>query len=296
MACIKYEQKRIRKLILPEDYDINKIQIGVSADENRKRLLGLKNIGDVVLPSGDFGSTCKKNAYGYSYTDKTQPKENRYITTNWIYPYGNRNASPIACNIFRECYPRVDVDPQCIEIILFENKEKNQYLIASLSPDMREKYLIETVNIFLEIFGQCCIYSDELDMREIKRSRCNWEILPPGERPSKHMSRLHTQQGKDTNSFNISRLNEIEKYKYEEVVEGINGFKGYYAYIFKNCCVLESAMYGNATYIIPKEDWKRLSQKTKKELLDNNNVIEKIDHKEKWKNQICSSFKKLNIT
>lgn len=43
-------------------------------------------------------------------------------------------------------------------------------------------------------------------------------------------------------------------------------------------CVLESALYGNATYIIPKENWEVLSQKMKKELLDEKIVIEKVIH------------------
>lgn len=297
MACFKYKQSRIRKLRLPKGYDERKIQIGITADASRKQRLGLKNIGDIVLPSGNFGAVCMKNAYGYSYPDKTQPMEYRYITTNWIQPYGNENASSIACDIYKECYPKIEVPPTGIEIELFEDKNKNQYLIASLTDEVRTHHLVETVNIFLEIFGECYIYSDEFNMYDSpNRRRCNWEILPPGEKPSKHMSKMHSQQGKDIDSFNISRLKTIERFKYEEVVEGINGFQGYYAYVFKNCCVLESAIYGNATYIIPKENWEILSQKTKKELLDDNFVIKKVVHTENWEHNIYRNFNKLNIT
>lgn len=297
MACFKYKQSRIRKLRLPKGYDERKIQIGITADASRKQRLGLKNIGDIVLPSGNFGAVCMKNAYGYSYPDKTQPMEYRYITTNWIQPYGNENASSIACDIYKECYPKIEEPPTGIEIELFEDKNKNQYLIASLTDEVRTHHLVETVNIFLEIFGECYIYSDEFNMYDSpNRRRCNWEILPPGEKPSKHMSKMHSQQGKDIDSFNISRLKTIERFKYEEVVEGINGFQGYYAYVFKNCCVLESAIYGNATYIIPKENWEILSQKTKKELLDDNFVIKKVVHTENWEHNIYRNFNKLNIT
>lgn len=91
------------------------------------------------------------------------------------------------------------------------------------------------------------------------------------------------------------RLRYIEKYHFEKVVEGINGFKGYYAYVFKKYCVLESAIYGNATYIIPKENWEILSQKTKKELFDEGYVIKKIDHTKSWEYNIRTIFKSLNI-
>lgn len=297
MACFRIEKSRIRVLKLPKNYDNNKIQIGVPANENGKELLGLKNAGDVVLPSGDFGTACRKNAYGYHYADKTQPMEYRYITTNWIQPYGNENASSIACDIYRKCYPKVEVPPTCIEIELFEDMNKNQYIIANLTPEVRGGDLVKAVNMFLEIFGECYIYSDEFNMYDSpNKRRCNWEILPPGEKPSKHMSQIHIQRGKEVDSFNISRLKTIERFKYEEVVEGINGFQGYYAYVFKNCCVLESAAYGNATYIIPKENWEILSQKTKKELIDNNFVIKKIVHMEQWQNHIYKSFKNLGIT
>ena len=90
-------------------------------------------------------------------------------------------------------------------------------------------------------------------------------------------------------------LQSTEKYNSEKIVEGINGFKGYYAFIFSKCCVLESAIYGNATYIIPKENWEILSQKTKKELFDENKVIGKIDHTAKWKQTVSDKFRMLEV-
>ncbi|SET49426.1 hypothetical protein SAMN04487772_12522 [[Clostridium] polysaccharolyticum] len=99
-------------------------------------------------------------------------------------------------------------------------------------------------------------------------------------------TRQNTKYEPKIDVYSITRLEYMEKYKYESIVEGINGFKGYYAFVFKNYCVLESAVYGNATYIIPKENWEILSQKTKKELLDENKVVDKIDHTAKWKQNV----------
>ena len=101
--------------------------------------------------------------------------------------------------------------------------------------------------------------------------------------------------GKKTDTYDIFRLEYMEKYNSEKIVEGINGFKGYYAFIFSKCCVLESAIYGNATYVIPRENWEILSQKTKKELFDEKKVIRKIDHTEKWKQNIKNVFDELGI-
>lgn len=114
-------------------------------------------------------------------------------------------------------------------------------------------------------------------------------------KPSVHLKNLLKNQDRNTDTFNVARLELLDKYKAEEIAEGMNGFNGYYAYVFKNNCVLESAQYGNATYIIPKENWEILSQKTKQELVDNKVVVEKIIHTENWENTIRRIFNRLKI-
>lgn len=114
--------------------------------------------------------------------------------------------------------------------------------------------------MFLEIYGVCYIFDKTIQIdNSARRQRCNWEILPPGEMPSKHIERQLRERGEKADTYNIFRLKYMEKFKSEKVVEGLNGFNGYYAYVFENSCVLESAVYGNATYIIPKENWEILS-------------------------------------
>ena len=71
---------------------------------------------------------------------------------------------------------------------------------------------------------------------------------------------------------------------------GINGFNGYYAYIFDKYCFLECAFYGNATYILPVDNWEILSQKTKQELIEKKEVIEKIVHRQEWFGKIENAF------
>lgn len=289
--CIK--KSRIQALKLPKGYDISKINIGIPVKNDEYILIGLKNIGDSILPSASFGKACEKNAYGYTYVDKTQPKEYRYVSTNWVVPWGNDYASPEPVDIYRDCYPKVEVPPTEIELCLLNDALGNKYIVANLTQDIRNNYLKEVVNIFLEIFGFCHIYSDDLEISATNRHRCNWEILPPGEKPSVHLQRQLQNQGKNTDTFDMDRLQTLENYKTEQIVEGINGFNGYYAYVFENICVLESAIYGNATYIIPKDNWEFLSQKTKKELLDNKQVINKIIHNEKWGREIRQVLRKL---
>lgn len=291
-----YKRKRIRNVNIPKEFDISKIQIGIPVTGDEAEKVCLAENGDIVLPSGTFGAQSRRNAYGYMYADKSKPKERRYVSTNWVYPFGNTNASMVPADIYRECYPKEIVQPYGIELQLFEDKNGQQFVIADLTDENREKYLKETINLFLEIYGVCYIFDGNIQIdNSMKRQRCNWEILPPGEMPSKHIKKQLVKCGKKTDTYSIFRLEYMEKFKTEKIVGGINGFNGYYAYVFENYCVLESAVYGNATYIIPKENWEILSQKTKKELFNEKKVVAKLDHTEKWQQNIKNIFKELGI-
>lgn len=294
MAQFKIEKKRIIRFNLPRGYDAGKIEIGVPVVSDEAKKVKLKNIGDTVLPSALFGINSAKNANGYSYPDKTKPMENRYITTNWFQPYGNEHASPVSADIYRDCYPIIEVPPTEIEFTLHENSGSEKYVIAVLTSIVRKNLLKEVVNLFLEIYGFCYIFSNEIKIvQTAKRTRCNWEILPPGKKPSAYLKGQLKARGEDIDTFDVARLEMLDKYNVEQIAEEINGFNGYYAYIFSKHCVLESAKYGNATYIIPKENWEILSQRTKQELTDQKVVVEKIIHTENWSNTIRKSLQKL---
>ena len=296
MAQYCINKKRIRKLNIPKQYDIKQIQLGIPVVGDEARRVGLNNVGDIVLPSWSLGTTCKKNVYGYSYADKTKPKERRYVSTGWGYPYGNTSASMVAFDIYKKCYPKIEVEAYGIELCLYENVDNQQFVIVDMTDEIREKYMKEAINLMLEIYGKCYVYDGVIRIEKtIKRKRCNWEMLPPGEMPSKHIEKQVESMNQNIKAYDIARLNFIEKYNATMVVEGINGFNGYYAYLYEKCCVLESAFYGNATYIIPKDNWEKLSQKTKIELIDEKQLIAKINHTEKWEKDIESMLKKMGV-
>lgn len=294
MAQYCIPKHNIRKFNIPNTYDINRIQLGIPVTGDEATKVGLKKVGDIILPSGNFGKKCTRNAYGYSITDKTKPMERRYVSTNWIYPFGNTNASKTAVDMYRKCLPKVEFEAYGIELRLYEDASKQQFVIVDMTEEIRNKYVTEAVNIMLEIYGKCYVYDGIIQIEDtIQRRRCNWELLPPGEMPSKHMARQLGNMGKKSDTYDIARLEYIETYDASICIEGINGFKGYYAYLLKKCCVLECAVYGNATYIIPKDNWEEMSQKTKKMLIDEKILIAKIDHTKNWKENIACILKKL---
>lgn len=298
MSYFKIEKSKIIKPRLPKTYDVKKLSIGIPADNEEYVKVGLKSVGDTVIPSPDFGKTCEKNANEYYITDKIKPKEKRYVTTVLIEkPFGNDNASPIIADIYRMCYRQIRIAPYDISLSLIEDEKKNKYIIANLPPQNREKTVKEAINIFLEIFGYCYIYSTNPEEdNHTPKQYCNWEILPPGKKPGSHLREQLDKFGSKANLFDIDRLETLDKYQAEKIACGINGFMGYYAYVFSSCCVLESAIYSNATYIIPKENWEVLSQKTKQELLDEKSLIKRIIHQKNWYtviNETLQNIKKL---
>ena len=185
--------------------------------------------------------------------------------------------------------------PSIYNDCLFAEKVKNKdgalFIVAVFNRIVNDDLLLTAINMFVEVFDRCSIFENDLVVAD-KRVRFNWEILPPGERPSIHIIKILRDKKQDTDTFDVERLRTLEKYKAEIIGEGINGFYGYYAFVFNNICILESAFYGNATYIIPKENWEILSQKTKQELFNNNLLLSKIIHNESWQSRLRVEFRK----
>ena len=163
-----FEQTRVRKLTLPASFDTNRIRIGIPVDADEAALVGLYNVGESVLPSADFGCVSKRNACGDEYADKSQPKKRRYINTIWVQPFGNDYASPSPVDVYKKCYPKVMVPPTEIEFVLYENSQKKQFVLADLTQDIRENHLVDAVNLFLEIYGRCYVFNEEIDIQPIK--------------------------------------------------------------------------------------------------------------------------------
>ena len=89
-------------------------------------------------------------------------------------------------------------------------------------------------------------------------------------------------------------LETIENQGFTEVHQGQEGFSDYSAYIFENICVLETANYANATFIIERNNWEEVSKLTKQELSVYNLVLARIIHSKGWKEKIISTIKTLN--
>lgn len=280
-----------KKRILSVDFldKYNNIKIGIHITNSEYEKLGLKEFveGTVMQPSPELGINCNRNANGYSYPDKTKPKENRVINTiYWTWKDWGGNEHGDFFDVSRKVYPKIEVPASNVEFVLTKNKSGESFILANIDSNTNKDILKLTINMFLEIFGFCEIFNDDLDLIDIhdKIKRCNWELLPPGVKNIVLTNVIKKKERKKAKKpdFYQSRLDTLESYKPSEVFVGAGGFTGYYAFVFKNTCFLENGFYGNATYVVPKNKWPELSQLSKQEVLSTVDVIGKINHTSEW--------------
>lgn len=286
-------KKRIISLDFLDKYKNDNIKIGIHVTNNEYEKLGLKEFveGTIIQPSPELGINCNKNANGYSYPDKTKPKEYRVINTiYWTWQDWGGNEHSDFVDISKKVYPKIEVPANNVEFVLTKNKSGELFILAKVDLKTDRDVLKQTINMFLEIFGFCEIFNDDLDLLDIhnKIKRCNWELLPPGVKTMALTSINNEKERKKGKrpDYNQSRLDTLDSYKPTEVFVGSGGFTGYYAFVFKNTCFLENGYYGNATYVVPKDKWKELSQLSKQEVLSTTDVIDKVNHTSEWFDKI----------
>jgi hypothetical protein len=284
-----------------DNCDIDKIKIGIHVTNEEYKKLNLNSFeeGMTVQPSPSLGLNCKKNAFGYSYPDKSKSKENRYIQTiEWTWqqwaPGGGTEECSKLVDIYRDAYPRIYVPAANVELTLTLNDKGEHFIIADLNSISKGAYIKQTINMLLEIFGFCEIFAEDLNLisNKNKIKRCNWELLPPGIKAKVEERNKQTKQNNKRKGFDQLRLDTLDSYNPLEIFVGTGGFTGYYAYIFEKTCYLENAVYGNATYVVPKDNWKDLSQLSKNQLLATRKVIDKITHNSEWLNKLKILMKK----
>jgi hypothetical protein len=293
------QQRRIRNLDrhLPAEFRGKKLHIGVMANEHnapRLKKIGFSDLalGEYVLP-GIVGPISRFNAEGKEVKRRDLPMETAYrqILWTWIEHHGPNEVEQTGIKqVPYQRYPREFVAPPSIEleVVTLDSDEK-----AVVSPGMvfeqtSEERLLHTINLMLEIFGECLVLSE--DLKAVLRApikRLHWKLLPPGKHPwEKLQSELEPliQRARQGNRKLIShRLALVNQLKPEFVAVGTAGFTGYVVFGFptKNRFIFESCLYGNATYVFDK-DWEELSKWTKAEILTQNRQRARIIHLESW--------------
>lgn len=253
--------------------------------------------GESVLPRA-IGNITKFNAEGKVIPLKDEPKETHYRQQEWTWRefrgrYDFEEKSKIV-DIPYERYPREYIEPPSVELNIAINAEGEKFIISDLvelSPN-NDDLLVHIINLFLEVFGQCEIRSENLDsIIRAPLRRLNWDVLPPGKKSWAELKLLVREATGSLSGGNKvvieKRLESINVHEPDFVAVGRAGFSGYLIFGFpkKNLYILESTKTNNATYVI-ENNWEVLSGLTKAEILENNLHKDRIIHRESWFNEI----------
>ncbi len=252
--------------------------------------------GQTLLPA-PMGPVSLFNAEGRDVPQKDQPMETAYREVEWHWEewHGSYTVHQSKwVDVPYQRYPRKFTPPPAIELCIRKGSDGELLLVA---PAMKVDggkldFLTHTANIFLEAFHECQFFSEAL-IPHLGSSvvRLNWDVLPPGEMPWDQMKRrlepIIRKAPAGNQKIIYHRLEVVNGFKPDFVAVGRGGFHGYIIHGFsaKEVFVLESAYYGNATYIFG-EKWEELSKMTKAEILRESLQKDRIIHRVGWDDKV----------
>lgn len=277
------QQHRIRNLsALSTIADGTEIVIALTHPQDHEDTLkrvGFDHLrdGDQVLPDPAIGPVCDRNANGWPIVHRDQPMETAYRQRRWRWTefHGKKRIEREETrDVPYKRYPRTHVPPPSVELTMAAHGDGLAVVTEAVElTGANEDRIVHIVNLMLELFGECDILDAGLDPIVVPVTRrLNWEILPQGELPWERTEaalRDAVERAPQGNRPVIwERLRTIAEYSPTFTAVGRGGFTGYVIFGFPDLdlYVLESAYYGNATYVLA-EDWERLSTLTKAELL-----------------------------
>lgn len=257
-----------------------------------------RSMGDSVLPVSDFGPVSRYNTDGRVVIHKDKPMETAYRQVEWRWQewrgrYDTEEQSRIVDVPYKR-YPRTFIPPPSVEFTIGKTAASR---LAILSPRIEldasnKNSVIHIINLFLEIFGCCEVFSDSLEeMVSSPLRRLNWRILPPGKYPwpklKSQIDRLLQYMTKGNRKVIEYRLEVINSYGPAFYAIGQAGFRGYIVLGFpdRSLFFLESMYFGNATYVFA-ENWETLSRMTKAEILGQDLHVDRIIHRQGWQQRV----------
>ena len=268
----------------------------VNPSEAKLKRIGFSNAlkdGETVLPK-PVGRASMFNAEGKYIVHKDRPMETAYRTVEWSWTEWHGRYDKVEKTDFRDVpykrYPRTYVPAPSLELTLFTDTNGQKVVLTPLVKDWRtnEKELLHAVNLLLDIFGECTFFDEKREqIVNVPIRQLNWKVLPQGKHPfseiREHLKDVLSRVKEGNRSFVDHRLERVNSFEPEFTAVGQGGFTGYVIFGFpkKQIYVLESILYGNATYVLG-EDWEKISKLTKAEILSDNLHIERIVHLRRW--------------
>lgn len=244
--------------------------------------------GDSILPAV-VGPVTDFNVNGKEIIRRDLPMVTKefMLHTSWQDWHGNEHSGTQVRSM--EVYQR-DTIPPPSEYLTAATRGSERLLCSRVLSvkDDAEDDIIHALNIFLEMFGQLEIVSENLEGdKGVKVNRVNWNILPPGPYPfsrAKAVLADFLRHLEDTDRPVVEdRIQHVTRFTPDFIAVGVGGFSDYVVFGFsdRDIYVLESPRLGNATYIFNK-DWAVLSTKTKADILTGRLHERRLIHNHRW--------------
>lgn len=199
----------------------------------------------------------KRNTIGDFTIDKNKPKEPYDVALNWTLVDWNGNTHSGTSYVTRYRYHRNFIEPKEMKLLVTE-KENNEKIM---------------------------VINKEFENTQSNFEDLNWEILPQGEKIWNAFSQGITENLSDSERILMQeRVSILEQFEPSNRYKGVGGYIDYviFEYDENDTYILESIIYGNATYIL-KDDWKNVSKLTKKEIINGDLAEGRIVHNNRWK-------------
>ncbi len=240
--------------------------------------------GTSLVPA-EQGRFTNYNLNGKNIVRKDLPKENRLINTFcWKWKLWDGEEREDYVDIYKDCYPRQYINPPLEEVYFLKEKK---CIVSKKIAKTDKLTLLHTVNMFLEIFGECYLTNNLENIIPIKK--VPWIIFPQGKKgdystlTGKDLCPNYAKFSKRTQQFIDDRTEFLKSYNPKTIYTGESSFRNYlvFEYPHKKLTILESNSLDNATYIFDK-DWKEYSKLTKGEVLAGKFQKARIFHHKTW--------------
>jgi len=252
-------------------------------------------IWETILPSEEASKFAKYNASWKEIIDKSQRET---VTREMPYDILDWRGNPHSWTYFKkfERYKRDIIWDFNMELSTIEVSGQS-YIIVNQEFEYistKETEIIFAINLLLSIFWEARVLNEDLEAIDTTSyKKVNWRFLPLWDSPFKTIDSIITSKYTEPHKQGpmLRRQEFLKSLNPDEIFVWEGWFNVYFAYFFKtqNITILESMEYWNAIYIFDS-DWKALSKKTKKEILDGGLEKERIIHYKGYKRKVLSYF------
>jgi len=221
----------------------------------------------------------------------------RSVFTTWEDWHGTPHSGYVNRDYRR--YPRTLVPPPAVELRVSATTQ-DEILVTteqSIFEPANFPAITHKINLILEIFGECHIFTENLErIIQAQLRRLNWRLLPPGARPFEQLRdevrEIVQQQPEDHQPTIMRRLETLNSHRPDFVAIGEAGFNGYVVFGFtaRHIYLFESVFIDNATYVFG-DNWQALSQLSKAEIITGNLAQDRIFHTNGWHQRIDQALR-----